>query len=199
MGKPGKTNEMKEPFMPALLEDQKIAFLAADEGVEQVELTKPWSAIENAGGEAVLVSPEEGKVQAFHHLDRADEFDVDVTSRKADVNDYSALVLPGGVANPDKLRMDSDSVEFAGAFFGAGKPVAVICHGPWTLVEAGVLGGRTITSFPSLRTDIENAGGKWIDQEVVVCEQGSNQLISSRRPDDLPAFNETLTTVVGGQ
>lgn len=185
--------------MPALLEEQKIAFLVANEGVEQVELTRPWSVIENAGGEAVLVSLEEGKVQAFNHLDRADEFGVDVTARDADVDDYSALVLPGGVANPDKLRMDSDAVAFAKGFFDAGKPVSVICHGPWTLVEAGVLGGRTITSYPSLRTDIENAGGEWVDQEVVVCEEGPNQLVSSRRPDDLPAFNESLITVVGGQ
>lgn len=170
----------------------KVAFLTANEGVEQVELTEPWSALENSGFEPVLIAPEAGKVQAFDHLDKADSFEADLSAADADVGDYAALVLPGGVANPDKLRMDPDGVEFARSFFEAGKPVAVICHGPWTLVEADVVRGRTLTSYPSVRTDIENAGGNWVDQEVAVCDDGPNQLISSRRPDDLPAFNETI-------
>lgn len=177
--------------MPTL-EGQEVAFLTANEGVEQVELTDPWSVLENSGARAVLIAPEAGKVQAFDHLQKADAFDVDVTVDDADVGDYAALVLPGGVANPDRLRMDPDAVDFVKSFFEAGKPVAVICHGPWTLVEADVVRGRTITSYPSVRTDIENAGGNWVDQEVAVCENGPNRLISSRRPDDLRAFNDAL-------
>jgi protease I len=166
------------------LNGKKIAFLVAGEGVEQVELTEPWKALEAAGAQPELISLEQGKVQAFNHLDKGDQFDVDGTVAEADASTYDGLVLPGGVANPDFLRMDEDAVRFARSFFEAGKPVGVICHGPWTLVEAGVLRGRTITSWPSLRTDIENAGGKWIDEQVVV----DNGLVSSRRPDDLPAF-----------
>jgi protease I len=166
------------------LNGRKIAFLVAGEGVEQVELTEPWKAVEAAGAQPELISLEKGKVQAFNHLDKGDQFDVDATVADADASAYDGLVLPGGVANPDFLRMDEDAVRFARSFFEAGKPVGVICHGPWTLVEAGVLRGRTITSWPSLRTDIENAGGKWVDEEVVV----DNGLVSSRRPDDLPAF-----------
>ena len=166
------------------LNGKKIAFLVAGEGVEQVELTEPWKAVEAAGAQPELISLEKGKVQAFNHLDKGDQFDVDATVADADASAYDGLVLPGGVANPDFLRMDEDAVRFARSFFEAGKPVGVICHGPWTLVEAGVLRGRTITSWPSLRTDIENAGGKWVDEEVAV----DNGLVSSRRPDDLPAF-----------
>ena len=166
------------------LQDKRIAFLVANEGVEQVELTEPWKAVEQAGGKPELISLEEGKVQAFNHLDKADTFDVDRTVADADESDYEALVLPGGVANPDILRMDERAVRFARSFFEAGKPVGVICHGPWTLVEADVVRERTITSWPSLRTDIRNAGGNWVDEEVVVDEG----LVSSRRPDDLPAF-----------
>jgi protease I len=166
------------------LNGKKIAFLVAGEGVEQVELTEPWKALEAAGAQPELISLEQGKVQAFNHLDKGDQFDVDGTVADADASAYDGLVLPGGVANPDFLRMDEDAVRFARSFFEAGKPVGVICHGPWTLVEAGVLRGRTITSWPSLRTDIENAGGKWVDEQVVV----DNGLVSSRRPDDLPAF-----------
>jgi protease I len=166
------------------LNGKKIAFLVAGEGVEQVELTEPWKALEAAGAQPELISLEQGKVQAFNHLDKGDQFDVDGTVADADASTYDGLVLPGGVANPDFLRMDEDAVRFARSFFEAGKPVGVICHGPWTLVEAGVLRGRTITSWPSLRTDIENAGGKWVDEQVVV----DNGLVSSRRPDDLPAF-----------
>jgi protease I len=166
------------------LKDKKIAFLVANEGVEQVELTEPWKAVEQAGGKPELISLEKGKVQAFNHLDKANTFDVDRTVADASESDYEALVLPGGVANPDILRMDERAVRFARSFFEAGKPVGVICHGPWTLVEADVVRRRTITSWPSLRTDIRNAGGNWVDEEVVVDEG----LVSSRRPDDLPAF-----------
>jgi protease I len=165
------------------LKDKRIAFLAT-EGVEQIELTEPWKAVEQAGGTPELISIEDGDVQAFNHLDKADTFSVDRTAAEADARDYDGLVLPGGVANPDNLRMDEDAVAFVRGFFEAAKPVAVICHGPWTLVEAGVLKGRTITSWPSLRTDIRNAGGTWVDEEVHVDEG----LVSSRRPDDLPAF-----------
>ena len=165
------------------LDGKKIAFLAA-EGVEQVELTEPWKAVEEAGGTPQLISVEEGHVQAFNHLDKADTFTVDKTVKDASASDYDALVLPGGVANPDFLRTDSDAVAFVRSFFEQAKPVAVICHGPWTLVEADVVRGRTLTSWPSLQTDLRNAGANWVDEEVVV-DQG---LVSSRKPDDLPAF-----------
>jgi protease I len=166
------------------LQGKRIAFVVAPEGIEQVELTEPWKAVENEGGKPELISTEEGEVQAFNHLDKADTFSVDRTVTDADVSDYDGLVLPGGVANPDFLRMDENAVSFIRGFFEQGKPVAVICHGPWTLVEADVLRGRTITSWPSLKTDIRNAGGNWVDEEVVVDEG----LVSSRNPDDLPAF-----------
>ena len=165
------------------LKDKRIAFLAA-EGVEQVELTEPWKAVEQAGGKAELISIEAGEVQAFNHLDKADTFPVDRTAAEAQASDYDGLVLPGGVANPDFLRTDEHAVGFVRDFFAQAKPVAVICHGPWTLVEADVVKGRTITSWPSLRTDLRNAGANWVDEEVVV-DQG---LVSSRNPDDLPAF-----------
>ena len=169
--------------MATELAGKTIAFLAA-EGVEQVELTEPWKAVEQAGGKPELVSVDDGEVQAFNHLDKADTFKVDRTVSEASAADYDGLVLPGGVANPDFLRTDEDAVAFVRAFFEQEKPVGVICHGPWTLVEADVLKGRTITSWPSLQTDIRNAGGKWVDEEVVVDEG----LVSSRNPDDLPAF-----------
>jgi protease I len=178
--------------MTDVLQGKTVAFLTANEGVEQVELTEPWKAVEEAGGTPKLVSLEQGKVQGFNHLDKADTFDVDETVEDADVTSYDALVLPGGVANPDQLRMDSTAVTFAKGFFDAGKPVAVICHGPWTLVEAGVVKGRTLTSWPSVQTDITNAGGSWVDEEVVVCDEGPNTLISSRKPDDLKAFCREL-------
>jgi protease I len=165
------------------LEGKRVAFLATD-GVEQIELTEPWRAVEDEGGTPELVSLESGEIQGFEHLEKGAKFEVDRTVGEASESDYDALVLPGGVANPDFLRMDENAVGFARSFFEAGKPVAVICHGPWTLVEADVLRDRTITSWPSLRTDIRNAGGNWVDQEVVV----DNGLVSSRRPDDLPAF-----------
>jgi protease I len=170
------------------LTGKQVAFLVAKEGIEQVELVEPWKAVEEAGGTPKLVSPKPGKVQAFHHLDKADTFAVDVSVSDADPATFDALVLPGGVANPDALRLDKDAVAFAKAFMDAGKPVAAICHAAWTLVEAGVLGGRTLTSWPSLQTDVRNAGGTWVDEEVVV----DGNLISSRKPDDLKAFNAKL-------
>jgi protease I len=174
--------------MSGELQGKRIAFLVANEGVEQVELTEPWKAVEEAGAQPELVSIEDGEVQGFNHLDKADTFGVDRTVAEADASEYDALVLPGGVANPDRLRMDGDAVAFARAFFDQGKPVGVICHGPWTLVEADVVRGRTLTSWPSLQTDIRNAGGTWVDEQVVT----DNGLVSSRRPDDLPAFNAKI-------
>lgn len=170
--------------MAAELQGKRIAFVVANEGVEQVELTEPWEAVKSAGAEIELLAPDSGEVQAFNHLDKGDTFPVDKVVSKADAADYDKLVLPGGVANADGLRMDDDAVKLAHEFFAQRKPVAVICHVPWTLVEAGVLEGRTLTSWPSLQTDIRNAGGKWVDEEVVV-DQG---LVSSRKPDDLEAF-----------
>ena len=170
------------------LQGKRIAFVVAPEGAEQVELTEPWKAIENEGGKPELLSTEEGEVQAFNHLDKGDTFKVDRTVSDASPSDYDGLVLPGGVANPDFLRMDEDAVAFIRGFFEQAKPVGVICHGPWTLVEADVLRGRKITSFPSVKTDIRNAGGTWVDEEVVI----DNGLVSSRKPDDLPAFCEKL-------
>jgi protease I len=169
--------------MATKLHGKTIAFLATD-GVEQVELTEPWKAVEDAGAQPVLVSLATGEIQGFQHDDKGDRFAVDLTVHDADPDEFDGLVLPGGVANPDRLRMDERAVEFARAIVEDGKPVAVICHGPWTLVEADVLRGRTITSFPSLRTDIRNAGGTWVDQQVHV-DRG---LVSSRKPEDLPAF-----------
>jgi protease I len=166
------------------LQGKRIAFLVANEGVEQVELTEPWKAIEAAGGTPELIAPESGEVQAFNHLDKADTFTVDRTAGDADPADYDGLVLPGGVANPDNLRTHDDAVAFVRACFEQGTPVGVICHGPWTLIEADVLRGRTITSWPSVKTDLRNAGATWVDEEVVVDEG----LVSSRNPDDLPAF-----------
>jgi protease I len=177
------------------LDGTKVAFLVANEGIEQVELTEPWKAVEQAGGQPVLVAPEAGKAQAFNHLDQADAFDVDVTVADASVADFVGLVLPGGVANPDQLRMKPDAVAFARGFVDAGKPVAVICHGPWTLVEAGVVRNRTLTSWPSVKTDILNAGGHWVDEEVKVCDGDENVIVSSRKPDDLPAFCSTFIDV----
>jgi protease I len=172
-----------------------VAFLVANEGVEQVELTSPWDAIEQAGGEPELIAPETGTVQAFNHLDEGDEFEATKTAADADPSDYDALVLPGGVANPDILRTIPEAVEFTRAFFEAGKPVAAICHGPWTLVEAGVVEGRTLTSWPSLQTDIRNAGGEWVDEQVHV-DAG---LVTSRKPDDLDAFNsKTIEEIAEG-
>ncbi|MEE1939322.1 type 1 glutamine amidotransferase domain-containing protein [Streptomyces sp. TRM 70361] len=170
----------------------KVAFLVAPEGAEQVELTEPWQAVIDAGGNPSLLSTGSGEVQAFNHLEPADTFPVDRQVADAAVEDYDALVLPGGVANPDFLRADENAVAFVRGFFDAGKPVAVICHGPWTLIEADVVRGRKITSWPSLRTDLRNAGANWVDEQVVVCTGGPNTLVSSRKPDDLKAFNQAF-------
>lgn len=166
----------------------RIAFLTAPEGVEQIELTEPWQAAKDAGHEPVLVSTESGEVQGFDHLDKADTFPVDAVVGEAAAESFDALVLPGGVANPDFLRMDERAVSFVREFFERGRPVAAICHAPWTLVEADVLRGRVLTSWPSLRTDIRNAGGTWVDEQVHICDQGPGKLVTSRRPDDLKAF-----------
>ena len=165
------------------LDGKTIAFLAAD-GVEQIELTEPWKAVEKEGAKPVLVSLEDGQIQGFEHLEHGDRFDVDKTVGDADAGDYDGLVLPGGVANPDFLRADDDAVAFVRAFFEAGKPVGAICHGPWTLIDAGVADGLKMTSWPSIKTDLVNAGVDWVDEEVVV-DRG---LTTSRKPDDLPAF-----------
>jgi protease I len=169
--------------MPASLQGRRIAFLATD-GVEQSELSEPWKALREAGAETELISLESGEIQGFQHLDKADTFPVDRTLDEARPADYDGLVVPGGVANPDRLRMDERAVRFVGEFFATGKPAGVICHGPWMLVEADVVRGRQVTSWPSLQTDIRNAGGDWVDREVVV-DRG---LVTSRKPDDLPAF-----------
>ncbi|MCW2962370.1 MAG: intracellular protease, PfpI family [Thermoleophilia bacterium] len=166
------------------LHGKKIAFLATD-GVEQVELTEPWKAVEDAGGIPVLVSIHDGTIQGFEHdTEEADMFTVDQTINEVSAMDFDGLVLPGGTTNPDKLRQDHDAVDFVRDFADLGKPIGAICHGPWMLVEAGVADGHTLTSFPSLHTDIENAGGLWVDQAVVV----DDGIVTSRGPDDLPAF-----------
>ncbi|MEU0395499.1 type 1 glutamine amidotransferase domain-containing protein [Streptomyces sp. NPDC006208] len=171
-----------------------IAFLMAPQGVEQVELTEPWEAVTDAGDKPRLLSTKAGRIQAFHHLDKADTFPVDEVVASASADEYGALVLPGGLANPDSLRMDQDAVAFVRAFFDAGKPVAAICHAPWTLVEADVVRGRTLTSWPSLRTDIRNAGGMWVDEPVRICTAAPGPLITSRKPGDLKDFCAALTT-----
>ena len=169
------------------LDGKRIAFVATD-GVEQVELTEPWQAVKDEGGQPELLSLEEGQIQAFQHLDHGNKFDVDRRVADATAGDYDGLVLPGGVANPDFLRVDDDVRAFVREFFEAGKPVGAICHGPWTLIDAGVVKGMTLTSWPSLKTDLENAGANWVDEEVHV-DRG---LTTSRKPDDLPAFNAKI-------
>ena len=178
--------------MPQDLTGKNIAFLVAPEGIEQVELTEPWKAVQEAGGTPKLISTQSGEVQAYNHLDKADTFAVDATVEQADVADFAGLVLPGGVANPDALRTDDGAVAFAKAFFDAGKPVAAICHAPWTLVEADVVRGRRMTSWPSLQTDLRNAGADWVDEQVVIDTNGGSTLVTSRNPDDLKAFGEAL-------
>jgi protease I len=170
------------------LNGKKIAFVMANEGVEQVELVKPLETVREAGAEAEILAPEAGEVQAFNHLDKGDTFPVDSALSEADASSYDALVLPGGVANPDQLRTKPEALEFVRHFFEAGKPVGVICHGPWTLIDAGVVQGRTVTSWPSLRTDLRNAGAEWVDEEVHV-DQG---LVTSRKPEDLEAFDAKI-------
>jgi deglycase len=169
------------------LKGKKVAFLAADM-FEEVELAEPWKALEQAGAELELVSLKDGEIQGFNHYDKAGSFKVDKSVEEASANDYDALVLPGGVGNPDNLRQDENAVQFVRDFFDQGKPVAAICHAPWTLIEAGVVRGRTVTSFPSLQTDLRNAGADWVDEEVHV----DNGLVTSRKPDDIPAFNKKV-------
>ncbi len=173
-------------------ESKKIAFLVAPEGIERVELTDPWKAVKDAGHEPVLLSTASGEVQTFDHLDKSETFPVDVEVSGAKADEYDALVLPGGVANPDALRTDGDAVSFIKDFVSSGKPVAAICHAPWTLIEADVLQGRTVTSWPSLQTDLRNAGATWVDERNVV----DGNLITSRNPDDLPAFNSALLEAI---
>src|SRR3954451_4379942 len=170
------------------LQHKRIAILVANEGVEEVELTSPRDALREAGAEIDLLAPEKDAVQAFNHLDKGDTFAADKPVGQADPDDYDGLVLPGGVANPDQLRTDTDAVQFVRSFFEAGKPVGAICHGPWTLINADVVDGRTLTSWPSLQADLRKAGAEWVDEEVHV-DQG---LVSSRKPDDLDAFNAKI-------
>jgi protease I len=169
------------------LQGKRIAFLASDM-VEEVELTKPWAAVEEAGGTPELLSIQDGEIQAFNHYDKSKKYKVDRHVKGASADDYDGLVLPGGVGNPDNLRQDDDAVKFVRSFFDAGKPVAAICHAPWLLIEADVVRGRKVTSFPSVKTDLRNAGANWVDEEVVV-DAG---LVTSRDPNDLPAFNKKL-------
>ncbi len=175
-----------------MLNDLKVAILVA-EGFEQAELAEPKKALEAQGAQTRIVSPAEGEVQGWKHFEKADRFRVDVPLGEADAEDFDALLLPGGVANPDQLRTMPEALRFVRDFFEAGKPVAVICHGPWTLIEAGVVKGRTMTSWPSVRTDLINAGANWVDQEVVV-DRG---LVSSRKPADIPAFNRKMIEEFG--
>jgi protease I len=169
------------------LAGKKVALLVAN-GFEQVELTEPKKALEKSGAKTSIVSPESGKVKGWKLTDWGDELPVDVALEDAKADDFDALLLPGGVMNPDKLRRNEWALQFVRAFFESGKPIAAICHGPWTLIDAGVVKGRTLTSYPSIQTDLENAGAKWVDKEVVV----DNGLVTSRSPDDLPAFNEKI-------
>jgi protease I len=177
----------------ATLSGMKVAILAA-EGFEQSELTQPRKALEEAGAQTRVVSPAKGEVQGWKHFDKGERIKVDVPLEQANAAEFDALLLPGGVANPDQLRTMPQAVQFVRAFFDAGKPVAAICHGPWTLIEAGVVRGRTLTSWPSLKTDLANAGATWVDQEVCV----DHGLVSSRKPDDIPAFNQKMIAEFAG-
>ena len=169
------------------LNGKRVAILVA-EGFEQAEMVEPRKALEKAGADTFIVSPARDEVQGWKHFDKADRFDVDVPLEKAQAEEFDALLLPGGVANPDQLRGNRAAVQFVKHFVDAGKPIGVICHGPWTLIEAGGVKGRTITSWPTLRTDLQNAGANWVDEEVVV----DHGIVSSRKPDDLPAFNRKI-------
>ena len=177
--------------MAKQLAGKRIAFVVANEGIEQVELTRPWDAVQAAGGQPCLIAPDAGEVQAYNHLDPAESFPVDETVAAASPEDFDALVLPGGVANADQIRAVPQAVDFVRSIVEAGKPVGVICHGPWILIEAEALRGRTITSWPSLKTDLRNAGANWVDKELVD-DDGPFRLISSRKPDDLDAFCPAL-------
>lgn len=180
--------------MTQQLNQKKVAILVTD-GFEQVEMTEPKQALEQAGAKSHIISPKSGTVQGWNHFDKGDNFQVDLTLDSANPSDYDALLLPGGVANPDQLRTNEKAVKFVQSFFKAGKPVAAICHGPWTLIEADVVRGRTVTSWPSLKTDLKNAGANWVDQEVVV-DQG---LVTSRNPNDIPAFVGKMVEEFAGQ
>ena len=173
--------------MARKLEGKKVAILVTD-GFEQVEMTKPRQALDEAGAETKIVSLKSGQIQGMHHADKGDKFAVDLTVDQALPEEFDALVIPGGLMNPDSLRANEDALAFTRHFFEAGKPAAVICHGPWVLIDAGVVGGRTLTSWPNIKTDVKNAGGKWVNEEVVV----DNGLVTSRKPDDIPAFNRKM-------
>ncbi|HMG70344.1 MAG TPA: type 1 glutamine amidotransferase domain-containing protein [Gemmatimonadaceae bacterium] len=186
-----ETQPKREIAMASQLKGRKVAFLATD-GVEQVELTAPWNALKQAGADTVLVSDKTGEIQSTNHDAKGEKFDVDVVVSTVSARDFDALVLPGGVANPDKLRTNKDAVAFVRQFMELDKPVAAICHGPWLLVEADAVRGRTITSWPSLETDVRNAGGAWVDKQVQV----DQKLLTSRKPDDLPAFCAKLVELL---
>ena len=173
--------------MARKLDGKKVAILVAD-GFEQVEMTKPREALDEAGAETKIVSLKSGKIQGMHHADKGDKFDVDLTLDEARPEEFDALMIPGGLMNPDALRSNEDALEFTRHFFREGKPVAAICHGPWVLIDAGVARGRTLTSRPAIKTDVNNAGGNWVDKEIVV----DNGLVTSRKPDDIPAFNKKM-------
>lgn len=179
--------------MSSSLQGKKVAVLVANEGVEQIELTSPVQALKAAGADVEVIAPDAGEIQAFEGLDKGNQFTVERTLTDADPDRYDGLVLPGGVANPDKLRTDQDAVRFVRSFFDAGKPVGAICHGPWTLIDAGVVSGRTLTSWPSLQTDLRNAGASWVDEQVHV----DHGLVTSRKPDDLEAFNAKVIEELG--
>lgn len=190
-----KTQQRNERAMSKELSGKRIAFLVANSGVEQVELTGPWQAVKDAGGEPVLIAPEKDTVQALNDdIEIGDTFEPDLAVADASAADFAALVLPGGVASPDKLRLVTEAMEFVKAFAAAGKPIAAICHGPWSLVETGLVRGKTLTSWPSLQTDIRNAGGQWLDSEVFVCPAEGFDLVTSRKPDDLDAFDKALVS-----
>ena len=186
--------DVRMQAMTGRLDGLRIATLTANDGVERVELTEPSGALEAAGATVVLVAPEEGTIQLRDHLDKAHTVPVDVVVDAVSIDDFDGLVLPGGVANPDRLRTVPAAVDLVRAFMEAGKPVAAICHGPWTLVEADVVRGRTVTSWPSLATDIRNADGTWVDEDVVVCDDGPGPLVTSRKPDDLPRFCDEVVS-----
>jgi protease I len=176
-----------------------VAFVVSNEGIEQEELLRPWQAVADAGGDPQLVAPNAGMVETMCNLDRADRFPVDLVTEESSANDFDAVVLPGGVANSDRLRTDAAAVDFLMAMFESGKPVAAICHGAWPLVEGDLVAGRTLTSWPSLQSDLRNAGAYWVDRDVVVCHQGINTMVTSRGPGDLEPFCHKLVDVFGTQ
>jgi protease I len=181
------------------LERTRVAFVVANEGIEQAELLRPWQAVADAGGDPLLVAPSAGMVETMCHLDRADRFPVDQVTDETRAQDFDAVVLPGGVANSDRLRTDAAAVDFLMAMFEAGKPLAAICHGAWPLVEGDLVAGRTVTSWPSLQSDLRNAGAYWVDRDVVVCRQGINTMVTSRGPGDLVPFCRHLVDVFATQ